>query len=214
MTFLMAGLWVTCREKAVIYLYRTLQRCYFFLRVFFIWIKLFFHLSLFWHALPFAQSKFYGQFKKSKRKTKPQIFNINADTTVAIMAQDGQYLEEEENPNTTCDWILGKTDKKAWLGSCEGVTSVMIPGAKIKVLSLWSWDTASLLSQRVVCDSQCEHFFILFFLFCDNEKMFKLPSLCLNTSSCWQQLGEPLISCQTEKCNFFGKVNSMFASGK
>lgn len=79
----------------------------------------------------------------------------------------------------------------------------MIPRTEIKVLRFWSWDTASLLSQRVVCGFQRLYF--LFFIISDNEKMFKLPSLCLNTSSCWQQWGEPLISCQTEKCNFFQK---------
>lgn len=47
-------------------------------------------------------------------------------------------------------------------------------------------------------------FFIIFkfFLFCDNEKMFKLPSLCLNTSSCWQQQEIPWSAVRWESAIF------------
>lgn len=44
--------------------------------------------------------------------------------------------------------------------------------------------------------------FFNFFLFCDNEKMFKLPSLCLNTSSCWQQQEIPWSAVRWESAIF------------
>lgn len=52
--------------------------------------------------------------KKPKRKTKPQISNRNADTTVAIMAQDGQYFEGRGREKPLCNLCLnlGSTDKK------------------------------------------------------------------------------------------------------
>lgn len=44
--------------------------------------------------------------------------------------------------------------------------------------------------------------FFNFFLFCDNEKMFKLPSLCLNSPSCWQQQEIPWSAVRLETAIF------------
>lgn len=46
------------------------------------------------------------------------------------------------------------------------------------------------------------YYFLIFFLFCDNEKMFKLPSVCLNTSSCWQQQEIPWSAVRWESAIF------------
>lgn len=90
---------------------------------------------------------------------------------------------------------LGKADKRLKLGHVTGVSWVPILGLEIKARFFWSRDTASLLSQQGVGESGC-HFYLFIYLcfsplFCDNEKMFKLLSVCLNISPCWQQQGTP-----------------------
>lgn len=101
---------------------------------------------------------------------------------------------------------LEKADKRPKLGHVTGVTWVTVLGTEIKAHFFWSHDTASLRSQRGVRESGC-HFdlfiYLCFFpLFCDNEKMFKLPSLCLNISPCWQQRGTPWSTVRLESAIF------------
>lgn len=99
---------------------------------------------------------------------------------------------------------FGEPRWKPWRRSCDRCHFSNDIGAEIKVLGGWSCDTASLLAQQVVGESQCLYFllFFNFFLFCDNEKMFKLPSLCLNTSSCWQQQEIPWSAVRWESAIF------------
>lgn len=99
---------------------------------------------------------------------------------------------------------FGEPRWKLWCGSCDRCHFSNDIGAEIKVLAGWSCDIASLLAQQVVGETQCLYFFyfLIFFLFCDNEKMFKLPSLCLNTSSCWQQQEIPWSAVRWESAIF------------
>lgn len=101
---------------------------------------------------------------------------------------------------------LGKADKRPKLGHVTGVTWVTILGPEMKAHSFRSHDPASLRSQQGVRESGC-HFYLFIYLcffplFCDNEKMFKLPSLCLNISSCWQQRDTPWSTVRLESAIF------------
>lgn len=101
----------------------------------------------------------------------------------------------------------GRQIKAPKLGHVTGVTWVTVLGPEIKDHSSGHMTQLHYSLSRGLesLDAIFTYLFICGFfppLFCDNEKMFKLPSLCLNISPCWQQRGTPWSTVRLESAIF------------